>query len=75
MNKFVYQSKGNLYFKNLQTYLEGTLYNLYYENCLYGSNTIEFPNSIFEMPRVNTNFIIDRSQTHSVTVEAVPVKN
>jgi len=75
MNKFVYQSKGNLYFKNLQTYLEGTLYNLYYETCLYGSNIIEFPNSIFEMPRVNTNFIIDRSQTHSVTVEAVPVKN
>ena len=45
------------------------------EKCLYGSNTIEFPNSIFEMPRVNTNFIMDRSHTHSVTVEAVPVKN
>jgi len=36
---------------------------------------IELPNSIFEIPRVNTNFILDRSQSHNITVEAVPVKN
>lgn len=43
------------------------------EKFLYGGNAIE--DSIFEIPRVGdtTNFIMD--ETHSVTVEAVPVKN